>query len=47
MATPLTELTKKDMEYQWTERQQKTFQQLKDTCTKEPVLLNFKTGQPT
>ena len=47
MATPLTELTKKDVEYRWTERQQKAFQQLKDTCAKEPVLLNFKTGQPT
>ena len=47
MATPLTELTKKDVEYWWTERQQKVFQQLKDTCAKEPVLLNFKTGQPT
>ena len=29
------------------ERQQKVFQQLKDTCAKKPVLLNFKTGQPT
>ena len=47
MATPLTELTKKDVEYWWTERQQKAFQQLKDTCAKKPVLLNFKTGQPT
>ena len=47
MATPLTELTKKDVEYRWTERQQKAFQQLKDACAKEPVLLNFKTGQPT
>ena len=47
MATPLTELTKKDVEYWWMERQQKVFQQLKDACTKEPVLLNFKTGQPT
>ena len=47
MATPLTELTKKDVEYWWTERQQKTFQQFKDACAKEPVLLNFKTGQPT
>ena len=47
MATPLTELTKKDVEYWWTERQQKAFQQLKDTCAKEPVLLNFKTGQLT
>ena len=47
MATPLTELTKKNMEYWWMERQQKVFQQLKDTCAKEPVLLNFKTGQPT
>ena len=35
------------MKYWWTERQQKVFQQLKDTCAKEPVLLNFKTGQPT
>ena len=29
------------------ERQQKVFQQLKDTCAKKLVLLNFKTGQPT
>ena len=35
------------MEYWWIERQQKVFQQLKDTCAKEPVLLNFKTGQLT
>ena len=35
------------MEYWWTERQQKVFQQLKDTYIKELVLLNFKTGQPT
>ena len=47
MATLLTELTKKNVEYWWTERQQKVFQQLKDTYTKEPVLLNFKTGQLT
>ena len=47
MVTPRTELTKKDMEYWWMERQQKVFQQLKDTCTKKPVLLNFKTGQLT
>ena len=36
MATPLTELTKKDVEYRWTERQQKVFQQLKDACAKKP-----------
>ena len=29
------------------ERQQKVFQQLKNTCAKEPLLLNFKIGQPT
>ena len=38
IARPLTTLTKKDIEFQWTEKCQTSFELLKDTLMKEPIL---------
>ena len=38
IARPLTNLTKQDIKFDWTEKCQKTFQLLKDMLLKEPVL---------
>ena len=38
IARPLTNLTKQDVKFDWTEKCQKTFQLLKDMLLKEPVL---------
>ena len=38
IARPLTNLTKQDVKYEWTDRCQKTFEFLKEMLTKEPVL---------
>ena len=38
IARPLTNLTKQDVKFNWTEKCQKTFQLLKDMLLKEPVL---------
>ena len=45
-ALPLTELTKKETRFQWGDNQEKSFQKLKDACTKEPVFLNFRANKP-
>lgn len=41
IATPLTELTKKDKGFQWNEAAGKAFQELKDAFAKEPILATF------
>jgi len=38
VARPLYDLVKKDKKWDWTERQEKAFQELKERFTKEPVL---------
>ena len=38
IARPLTNLTKKDVEFNWTEQCQKTFELLKEMLIKEPIL---------
>ena len=38
IARPLYNLVKKDQKWDWTEKQEKTFQELKEQFTKEPVL---------
>ena len=38
IARPLTNLTKQDIKFEWTEKCQKTFQLLKDMLLKEPIL---------
>ena len=38
IARPLNELTKKDIEWNWTSRQEEAFNALKDRVTSEPVL---------
>jgi len=43
---PLTNLTKKDVEFQWGMKEQQAFQELKDACTKNPVLELFDPMKP-
>ena len=38
IAKPLNELTKKDVEWSWTSRQEEAFNRLKERVTSEPVL---------
>ena len=38
VARPLHDLVKKDKKWEWTEKEEKTFQELKEQFTKEPVL---------
>ena len=38
VARPLYDLVKKDKKWDWTERQEKAFKELKERFTKEPVL---------
>ena len=45
-ALPLTEVMKKETGFQWGDNQEKSFQELKDACAKEPVLLNFRANEP-
>ena len=38
MVRPLHDLVKKDKRWEWTEREEKAFRELKERFTKEPVL---------
>ena len=38
IARPLTDLTKKDIQFEWTEKCQQTFDMLKELLSKEPIL---------
>ena len=38
MAKPLHDMVKKDKKWEWTEKQEKAFKELKEWFTKEPVL---------
>jgi hypothetical protein len=46
IATPLTELTKKDIRFHWTSKQEQAFHQLKLACQKAPVLRMFDPKKP-
>jgi len=39
VARPLHDLVKKDKKWDWTEREEKVFRELKERFTKEPVLV--------
>ncbi|KAI7909302.1 hypothetical protein M9X92_011710 [Pyricularia oryzae] len=38
IATPLTNITKKDLKFQWTEQTQQAFEQLRNAVAREPIL---------
>ena len=41
IVAPLTELTKKNVIFRWTEPEKKAFQKLKDAFTSAPILRHF------
>ena len=41
IVAPLTELTKKDVTFRWSELEKKAFQRLKDAFTSAPILGHF------
>ncbi|QRV96423.1 Retrotransposable element Tf2 protein [Ceratobasidium sp. AG-Ba] len=45
-AKPLTELTRKGTKFQWTDREEKAFQSIKEAITKEPVLIHPNPDEP-
>jgi hypothetical protein len=47
VAAPLTELTKKDVKFQWEETHRKAFQKLIDLFTAGPVLIHFDPEKPS
>ena len=44
IAGPLTNLTKKEVKYEWTDKHERVFQELKEKLTSAPVLAIPKTG---
>jgi transposase InsO family protein len=46
IAIPLTELTKKENPFNWTEKHDKAFDTLKQACIEPPVLVAFRNGEP-
>jgi transposase InsO family protein len=46
VAAPMSELTKKDRPFEWTEKQDKSFQTIKEACINPPVLVPFRSGEP-
>jgi hypothetical protein len=46
IAIPLTDLTKKENAFKWTDRQDKAFETLKQACIEPLVLVTFRSGEP-
>ena len=46
IAAPLTDLTKKDVPFQWNDGQQHAFQELKDVVTSDKVMKHPEPGKP-
>ncbi len=46
IASPLTDLTRKDIPFVWTEKAEKAFKKLKELFTSQPVLVMFEPGKP-
>ncbi|WP_162960673.1 ribonuclease H family protein, partial [Pseudomonas aeruginosa] len=47
IAAPLTEATKKGLEWNWTEEMEKAFKELKDKFSNEPIVQYFDPELPT
>ena len=45
IATPMTKLLQKDVKFEWTERCQKSFDQLKTYLTEAPILVQPESGK--
>ena len=46
MATPLTNLTKKEVKWEWTEKCQEAFEQIKECLTTAPLLKMLDPSRP-
>jgi transposase InsO family protein len=46
IAIPLTELTKKENAFKWTDKADEAFRALKEACISPPVLVAFRSGEP-
>jgi hypothetical protein len=46
-AKPLTELTKKDRQWAWNDKEERAFQFLKEACTEPPLLKTFDSSKKT
>ncbi|RYP53614.1 hypothetical protein DL770_010985 [Monosporascus sp. CRB-9-2] len=46
IAMPLTELTRKEKQFEWTSKEQEAFQQIKKALTSEPVLIMYDPKRP-
>ena len=46
IASPLTELTKKDQKFEWSSEAQKAFNELKKRFTSQPILVSFDPEKP-
>ncbi|WP_423784495.1 RNase H-like domain-containing protein, partial [Escherichia coli] len=45
IATPMTKLLQKDVKFEWTEKCQKSFDQLKTYLTEAPILVQPESGK--
>lgn len=47
VASPISELLKKGVEFKWSERCQEAFKKIKEALTSEPVVIQFRSGYET